>query len=89
VTVHLFVTEPVLKFMTMYVLTLSLDVESVIDVLVVNAAVNGICYVIFSSHSELFDAIVGFLITVLLIFHLTRLVLRVMKERKGARFVVE
>ena len=89
VTVHLFVTEPVLKFMTMYVLTLSLEVESVIDVLVVNAAVNGICYVIFSSHSELFDAIVGFLITVLLIFHLTRLVLRVMKQRKGVRFVVE
>jgi hypothetical protein len=89
VTVHLFVTEPVLKFMTMYVLTLSLEVESVIDVLVVNAAVSGICYVIFSSHSELFDAIVGFLITVLLIFHITRLVLRVMRVRKGARFVVE
>ena len=89
VTVHLFVTEPVLKFMTMYVLTLSLEVESVIDVLVVNAAVSGICYVIFSSHSELFDAIVGFLITVLLIFHISRLVLRVMRVRKGARFVVE
>ena len=89
VTVHLFVTEPVLKFMTMYVLTLSLEVESVIDVLVVNAVVTGVCYVIFSSHSELFDAIVGFLITVLLIFHLTRLVLRVMKQRKGVRFVVE
>jgi hypothetical protein len=89
VTVHLFVTEPVLKFMTMYVLTLSLEVESVIDVLVVNAAVSGICYVIFSSHSELFDAIVGFLITVLLIFHISRLVLRVMKQRKVLRFVVE
>jgi hypothetical protein len=89
VTVHLFVTEPVLKFMTMYVLTLSLEVESVVDVLVVNAAVNGICYVIFSSHSELFDAIVGFLITVLLLFHLARLVLSEMRKRKGARFVVE
>jgi hypothetical protein len=88
VTVHLFVTEPVLKFMTMYVLTLSLEVESVVDVLVVNAAVNGICYVIFSSHSELFDAIVGFLITVLLLFHLARLVLSEMRKRKG-RFVVE
>jgi hypothetical protein len=87
-TVHLFVTEPVLKFMTMYVLTLSLEVESVIDVLVVNAAVSGICYVVFSSHSELFDAIVGFLITVLLLFHITRLALRVMKQRR-ATFVVE
>jgi hypothetical protein len=87
--VHLFVTEPVLKFMTMYVLTLSLEVESVIDVLVVNAAVSGICYVIFSSHSELFDAVVGLLITLLLLFHLGRVGLRVMKQRKGAQFVVE
>ena len=87
--VHLFVTEPVLKFMTMYVLTLSLEVESVIDVLVVNASVSGICYVVFSSHSELFDAVVGFLITVLLLFHLGRVGLRVLKQRKGAQFVVE
>ena len=89
VTVHLFVTEPVLKFMTMYVLTLSLQVESVIDVLVVNAAVSGICYVIFSSHSELFDAVVGLLVTLLLMFHLTRLALRVMTQRKDMIFVVE
>jgi hypothetical protein len=88
-TVHLFVTEPVLKFMTIYVLTLSLEVESVVDVLVVNAAVSGICYVIFSSHSEVFDAIVGFLITLLLLFHIARLVLRVMKQRKNTLFVVE
>jgi len=79
----------VLKFMTMYVLTLSLEVESVIDVLVVNATVSGICYVIFSSHSELFDAIVGFLITVLLLFHLARLGLRVMRQRRVLMFVVE
>jgi len=89
VTVHLFVTEPVLKFMTMYVLTLSLEVESVIDVLVVNAAVSGICYVIFSSHSEVFDGVVGFLITVLLLFHLARLVLTELRKRKDARFAVE
>ena len=89
VTVHLFVTEPVLKFMTMYVLTLSLQVESVVDVLVVNAAVSGICYVIFSSHSELFDAIVGFLITVLLLFHMCRLVLLEKRKRNAARFAVE
>jgi len=88
-TVHLFVTEPVLKFMTMYVLTLSLEVESVIDVLVVNASISGICYVIFSSHSELFDALVGFLITLLLLFHVGRLGLRVMKQRRDVPFVVE
>jgi len=88
-TVHLFVTEPVLKFMTMYVLTLSLQVESVVDVLVVNAAVSGICYVIFSSHSELFDAMVGLFVTSLLLFHLTRLALRVMTQRKDMVFVVE
>jgi hypothetical protein len=89
VTVHMFVTEPMLKFMTMYVLTLSLEVESVVDVLVVNASVSGICYVIFSSHSELFDAIVGFLITVLLLFHLGRLGLRVLREHRRTPFVVE
>ena len=89
VTVHMFVTEPVLKFMTMYVLTLSLEVESVVDVLVVNATVSGICYVIFSSHSEVFDVVVGFLITVLLLFHLTRLGLRVMRQRRVTLFVVE
>jgi hypothetical protein len=88
-TVHLFVSEPLLKFMTMYVLTLSLEVESVVDVLVVNATVSGICYVIFSSHSEVFDAVVGFLITVLLLFHLTRLGLRVMRQRRVTLFVVE
>jgi hypothetical protein len=89
VTVHMFVTEPVLKFMTMYVLTLSLEVESVVDVLVVNATVSGICYVIFSLHSQVFDAVVGFLITVLLLFHLTRLGLRVMRQRRVTLFVVE
>jgi len=88
-TVHLFVTEPVLKFMTMYVLTLSLEVESVIDVLVVNSSVSGICYVIFSSHSELFDAVVGLLITLLLLFHLVRLILQVMRKKKEVQFSVE
>jgi predicted Co/Zn/Cd cation transporter (cation efflux family) len=75
--------------MTMYVLTLSLEVESVIDVLVVNAAVSGVCYVIFSSHSEVFDGVVGFLITVLLLFHMCRLVLLEKRKRNAARFAVE
>jgi hypothetical protein len=51
--------------------------------------VSGICYVIFSSHSELFDAVVGLFVTLLLMFHVTRLVLRVMTQRKEAIFVVE
>ena len=89
VTVHLFVTEPVLKFMTMYVLTLSLQVESVIDVIVVNAAVSGICYVLFSSHSEMFDAVVCLFVTLLLLFHVARLGLRVVSARKDTIFVVE
>jgi hypothetical protein len=88
-TVHLFITEPVLKFMTMYVLTLSLEVESVIDVLVVNSCVSGVCYVIYSSHNELFDAVVGLLITLLLLFHLTRLILQLMRHKKDVQFSVE
>jgi NADP-dependent 3-hydroxy acid dehydrogenase YdfG len=75
--------------MTMYVLTLSLQVESVVDVLVVNAAVSGICYVVFGSHSELFDAMVDLFVTSLLLFHVTRLALRVMTQRRDAIFVVE
>jgi hypothetical protein len=90
-TVHLFVSEPLLKFMTMYVLTLSLEVDSVLDVLVVNAAVSGICYVIYGQHNELFDASVGLLLTLLLIFHLsklTMLTLQQRRERHAACFVI-
>jgi hypothetical protein len=83
VTVHLFVTEPVLKFMTMYVLTLSLEVDSVLDVLVVNAAVSGICYVIYGQHNELFDASVGLLLTLLLIFHLSKLTMLTLQQRRA------
>ncbi len=54
-----------------------------------NAAVSGICYVIFSSHSELFDAVVGLCVTLLLMFHLTRVGLRVLTQRKDTIFVVE
>jgi hypothetical protein len=82
-TVHLFVSEPLLKFMTMYVLTLSLEVESVLDVLVVNAAVSGICYVIYGRHNELFDASVGLLLTLLLIFHLSKLTMQTLKQRRA------
>jgi len=82
-TVHLFVSEPLLKFMTMYVLTLSLEVDSVLDVLVVNAAVSGICYVIYGQHNELFDASVGLLLTLLLIFHLSKLVMMTLQQRRA------
>ena len=82
-TVHLFVSEPLLKFMTMYVLTLSLEVDSVLDVLVVNAAVSGICYVIYGQHNELFDASVGLLLTLLLIFHLSKLTMQALLHRRA------
>jgi hypothetical protein len=82
-TVHLFVSEPLLKFMTMYVLTLSLEVDSVLDVLVVNAAVSGICYVIYGQHNELFDASVGLLLTLLLIFHLSKLTMLTLQQRRA------
>lgn len=90
-TVHLFVSEPLLKFMTMYVLTLSLEVENVLDVLVVNSAVSGICYVIYGQHNELFDASVGLLLTLLLIFHLSKLTIKTLKQRRekhAACFVI-
>ena len=90
-TVHLFVSEPLLKFMTMYVLTLSLEVDSVLDVLVVNSAVSGICYVIYGQHNELFDASVGLLLTLLLIFHLSKLTIKTLKQRRekhAACFVI-
>ena len=90
-TVHLFVSEPLLKFMTMYVLTLSLEVDNVLDVLVVNSAVSGICYVIYGQHNELFDASVGLLLTLLLIFHLSKLTIKTLKQRRekhAACFVI-
>jgi hypothetical protein len=75
----------------MYVLTLSLEVDSVLDVLVVNSAVSGICYVIYGQHNELFDASVALLLTLLLIFHLSKLTMQTLQERRkkhAACFVI-
>jgi hypothetical protein len=75
----------------MYVLTLSLEVDNVLDVLVVNSAVSGICYVIYGQHNELFDASVGLLLTLLLIFHLSKLTIKTLKQRRekhAACFVI-
>lgn len=82
-TIHLFTTEPLLKFMTIYVLTLSLDVESILDVLVANAVVSGVIYTIVGSHTELFNASVGLLVTILLIFHSIRLTMHMLNERRA------
>jgi hypothetical protein len=63
----------------------------VLDVLVVNAAVSGICYVIYGQHNELFDASVGLLLTLLLIFHLSKLTMQTLQERRkkhAACFVI-
>jgi len=90
-TVHLFTTEPVLKFMTIYVLALSLELESVLDMLVSNAVVSGVIYAIVGQHTELFNASVGLLVTILLIFHsfrLTMLMLNDNRAKHAACFVI-
>ena len=90
-TVHLFTTEPVLKFMTIYVLALSLELESVLDMLVSNAVVSGVIYAIVGQHTDLFNASVGLLVTILLIFHsirLTMLMLNEKREKHAACFVI-
>lgn len=90
-TVHLFTTEPLLKFMTIYVLVLSLELESVLDMLVSNAVVSGVIYAIVGQHTELFNASVGLLVSILLIFHsirLTMLMLDDQREKHAACFVI-
>lgn len=90
-TVHLFTTEPLLKFMTIYVLALSLELESVLDMLVSNAVVSGVLYAIMGQHTDLFNASVGLLVTILLIFHsirLTMLTLQDKRDKHKACFVI-
>jgi hypothetical protein len=81
---HVLLTEPLLKFMVIYVLTLSLETEAVLEMLVVNAAVTGICYVSFTPHADLFDAFVGLLVALLVLLHLTRLARRAWAARQKA-----
>lgn len=86
---HVLVTEPLLKFMVIYVLTLSLETESVLEMLVVNAAVTGICYVSFTPHGDLFNALVGLLVGLLVLLHVARLVRRAWhKYRPPATFTI-
>jgi hypothetical protein len=88
---HVLITEPLLKFMVIYVLTLSLETESVLEMLVVNAAVTGICYVSFTPHGDLFNALVGLFVTLLLLLHTMRLTRRSWKDyarRNAAKFTI-
>lgn len=88
---HILVTEPVLKFMVIYVLTLSLETESVLEMLVVNAAVTGICYVSFTPHGDLFNALVGLFVALLLLMHTMRLTRRSWRDyvrRNAAKFTI-
>jgi len=89
---HVVTTEPVLKFMTIYVMTLSLDAESVVEMLVVNTCVVGICYVAFEPHDPSFTSAVLVLVACLLVLHAARLVRRAVLERRACGpnvFVVE
>lgn len=70
---HVLLTEPLLKFMVIYVLTLSLETESVLEMLVVNAVVTGICYVSYTPHGDLFNALVGLFVSFLFVLHAARL----------------
>jgi hypothetical protein len=79
---HVIVIEPVLKFMTIYVMTLSLDAESVIEMLTVNTSVIGSCYLYFEPHDPSFNTTVAVLVAALLALHFVRLVRRTLRERR-------
>lgn len=81
---HVVVTEPVLKFMTIYVMTLSLDAESVVEMLTVNASVVGVCYVYFEPHDQAFTAAVAVLVASILALHVARLARRALRQRRMA-----
>jgi hypothetical protein len=88
---HVVVTEPLLKFMTIYVMTLSLEPENVVEMLAVNATVVGVCYLVFEPHDPSFNATVGVLIASLFTLHIARLCRRAHAERRGsavAQFVI-
>jgi hypothetical protein len=79
---YVVVFEPVLKFMTIYVMTLSLDAESVVEMLTVNTSVVGACYLYFEPHDQSFNALVAALVATLLVLHLARLTRRALHERR-------
>jgi hypothetical protein len=89
---HVVLIEPVLKFMTIYAMTLSLDAESVVEMLTVNTSVVGACYLFFEPHDTSYSATVAVLVAALLILHLARLTRRALRERRTRQhttFVVE
>lgn len=80
---HVIVTEPVLKFMTIYAMTLSLEAEDVVEMLAVNTSVVGACYIAFEPHDAAFNVAVGVLVGALLALHGARLTKRALLERAG------
>ena len=69
--------------MTIYVMTLSLDAENVVEMLAVNASVVGVCYLCFDTQApSSFAATVAVLVACLLTLHLTRLTRSALRERR-------
>jgi hypothetical protein len=88
---HIFVTEPLLKFMTIYVMTLSLEPENVAEMLAVYTTVLGVCYLSFEAHEYSFNVTVGVLIACLFLLHATRVARRALAEYRAseaAKFVI-
>jgi hypothetical protein len=88
---HVIVTEPVLKFMTIYVMTLSLEPENVVEMLAVNTTVIGVCYLCFEPHEHSFNVTVGVLVGCLFALHATRLARRALLEYRAdiaSKFVI-
>jgi len=89
---HIIVSEPLLKFMTIYVMTLSLEPENVAEMLAVYTTVLGVCYLSFERHEYSFNVTVGVLIACLFLLHLSRLCRRALAEhraRHAAKFVID
>ena len=90
--VHIIVCEPLLKFMTIYVMTLSLEPESVAEMLAVYTTVLGVCYLSFEPHEYSFNVTVGVLIACLFLLHVSRLSRRALAEHTAshaAKFVID
>jgi len=88
---HIIVTEPLLKFMTIYVMTLSLEPESVAEMLAVYTTVLGVCYLSFEAHEYSFNVTVGVLIACLFMLHAARVARRALAEHRAshaAKFVI-
>lgn len=85
---HVLLTEPVLKFMTIYAMTLSLDAEDVVEMLAVNTSIVGACYIAFEPHDTAFNAAVGVLISAIFGLHAARVAKRTLRERARKQMFV-